>query len=273
LYVRWKNLDPSIQAGTYNLRPNMTIPEIAVAIQRAVAQEQTITIPEGKRLEEVADLLKNQQGDNFNVGDFLRLARRANYDYPFLKDLPDGASLEGYLFPDTYRVPANPTAQDVLLRMLDNFGAKAAPFLAQGAARGLNPRQVLTLASIVEREAVIAAERPRISGVYQNRLKQGMLLQADPTTQYALEFTGRKGDKWWANITVEDYKYKDPYGYNTYQYSGLPPGPIASPGESSIRAVVQPESNNFLFFVANCNKDGGHQFSATFAEHVRKLCG
>ena len=273
LYVRFKKLDATIQAGTYQLRPNMTVPEIAQALQRAIAVEAQVTIPEGKRLEEVAELLKQQlPGDNFSPSDFVRLVRKANYTYPFLKDLPDGSSLEGYLFPNTYRVPQKPTAQDVLLKMLDTFGEQVAPLLTKTGAKGLTPRQVLTLASIVEREAVRSSERPTIASVYLNRMSQGMLLQADPTTQYALEFTGKKGAKWWQDLSIEDYKYKDPYGYNTYQYSGLPPGPIASPGLSSIQAVLNPDSTKFLFFVANCNKDGGHQFSNTFAEHVKKLC-
>ena len=273
LYVRFKKLDSTIQAGTYQLRQNMTVPEIAQALQRAIAVEAQVVIPEGKRLEEVAELLKQQlPGDSFSASDFIRLVRKATYAYPFLKDLPDGASLEGYLFPNTYRVPQNPTAQDVLLKMLDTYGEQVAPLLVKPNPKGLSPRQVLTLASIVEREAVRSAERPIIANVYLNRLGQGMLLQADPTTQYALEFTGKKGAKWWQDLVVEDYKYRDPYGYNTYQYSGLPPGPIASPGLSSILAVLNPDNDKYLFFVANCNKDGGHQFSNTFAEHVKKLC-
>jgi UPF0755 protein len=270
LYVRYNNLDATINAGVFTLRPNMNIPEIAQSLQRALAAETQITIPEGKRMEEVAELLQEQLG--INADEFLRLARRADYNYPFLKDLPDGASLEGYLFPDTYRLPQNPTAQDVLLKMLDNYGTKVQPLMEQATALGKTPRQILTLASIVEREAVLPDERPVIAGVYLNRLKIGMALQADPTTQYALGYQPDQKSWWKQGLTADDLKYNDPAGYNTYVNPDLPPGPIASPGLSSIAAVITPTATNYLYFVASCNKDGSHQFSVTFEEHQTKLC-
>ncbi len=272
LYVRYNNLDSTINAGVFTLRPNMNIPEIAQALQRALAAETQITIPEGKRIEEVAELLQEQLG--INSDDFLRLARRADYSYPFLKNLPEGASLEGYLFPDTYRLPQNPTAQDVLLKMLDNYGIKVQPLMDQAKANGdtRSSREILTLASIVEREAVIPAERPIIASVYLNRLKIGMALQADPTTQYALGYQPDTKTWWKQNLTAEDLKYNDPAGYNTYVNPSLPPGPIASPGLASIEAVITPAQTSYLYFVASCNKDGSHQFSVTFEEHQSKLC-
>lgn len=269
LFVRVNGLDQSINAGSFTLRKNMNVQEIARALQRGTAAEVTVTIPEGRRLEEIAELLQRQVG--VNADEFLRLARRANYDYAFLRDLPAGASLEGYLFPDTYRLPANPTAQDAILRMLDNYGQKVAPAMAGATASGRTPREVLVVASIVEREAVVATERPTIASVYLNRLKIGMPLQADPTTQYALGFDPKQ-NTWWRTLTVDDYKYIDPAGYNTYINPALPPGPIASPGLSSIQAVLNPAKTDFFFFVAACNGDGTHQFSRTFAEHQRKLC-
>jgi UPF0755 protein len=270
LYVRVNALDSTINAGVFTLRPNMTIPEIAQNLQRALAVETQITIPEGKRMEEVAELLQAQLG--INADDFLRLARRADYNYSFLKDLPDGASLEGYLFPDTYRLPQNPTAQDVLLKMLDNYGEKVAPLMEQAKASGQSPRKILTLASIVEREAVIPVERPLIASVYLNRIKIGMALQADPTTQYALGYQPDQKTWWKQGLTLDDLKYADPAGYNTYVNPDLPPGPIANPGLSSIQAVITPAQSTYLYFVANCNNDGSHQFSNTFAEHQQKLC-
>jgi UPF0755 protein len=270
LYVRYNSLDSTINAGVFTLRPNMNIPEIAQNLQRALAIETQVTIPEGKRLEEVAELLQEQAG--INADDFMRLARRADYNYPFLKDLPEGSSLEGYLFPDTYRLPQNPTAQDVLLKMLDNFGARVAPLLDQARAAGQSPHEVLTMASIVEREAVIAGERPMIASVYLNRQKIGMALQADPTTQYALGYQPDQKTWWKQGLTADDLKYADPSGYNTYVNPALPPGPIASPGLSSIEAVLTPAQSSYLFFVASCNKDGSHQFSTTFEEHQAKLC-
>ena len=270
MYVRYYGLDTKINAGTFTLRPNMNIPQIAQALQRGIAAEVQVTIPEGKRLEEVAELLQEQL--NISADEFLRLARRSNYDYPFLKDLPPDASLEGYLFPDTYRLPENPTALDVLLKMLDTYGQKVAPLMEQAKAQGKSPHDLLTLASIVEREAVRPEERPLIASVYLNRLGIGQALQADPTTQYALGYQADQATWWKKGLTVDDLKYADPAGYNTYVNPELPPGPIASPGLSSIQAAINPAASNYLYFVANCNGDGSHQFSVTFEEHQAKLC-
>lgn len=270
LYVRYYDLDVKINAGIFALRPSMNIPQIAQALQRGMAEEVQITIPEGRRLEEVAELLEQQLG--ISADEFTRLARRTNYNYPFLRGLPADASLEGFLFPDTYRLPVNPTALDVLLKMLDNYGQRAAPLMEQADLQGLTPYQALIIASIVEREAVLPQERPIIASVYLNRLKIGMALQADPTTQYALGYQPDQQTWWKRGLTLEDLRYADPAGYNTYVNPALPPGPIASPGLSSIQAVLSPAQTEYLYFVANCNQDGGHQFSLTFEEHQSKLC-
>jgi UPF0755 protein len=271
LYVRLRGLDATINAGTFTLRPNMNIEEISLALQRSQASEVQVTIPEGQRREEIADLLQQQLG--VSADEFRNLTSRASaYSYPFLAGLPSDATLEGYLFPDTYRLPENPTAQDVVLRMLDNFGQKAGPVLAQAQAAGKNPHELVTLASIVEREAVIPTERPTIASVYANRLRVGQPLQADPTTQYALGFQPEQQSWWKRGLTLDDLGYSDPAGYNTYVNAGLPPGPIASPGLSSIQAALQPVESNFYYFVASCTGDGTHQFSITFEEHQSKLC-
>ena len=269
VYVRLNGLDKGINAGAFSLRPNMNIEQIAQALQRGAAAEVQITIPEGKRLEEVAEIIKQQLGTNsdaFKANDFISLARRANYDYAFLKDAPEGASLEGFLFPDTYRVPLNPTALDVLLKMLDNFGAKAAPLLDQARAKGKNPRELMIVASIVEREAVVPTERPTIASVYLNRLKIGMKLDADPTTQYAMDYDPVQ-KTWWRTLTLEDYKFEDPAGYNTYVNPVLPPGPIASPGLSSLQATVNPAETAYIFFRA-CQGQQAHQFFITYEEQL-----
>lgn len=271
LYVRLRGLDSTINAGAFTLRPNMNIEEIALALQRSQSNEVQVTIPEGRRREEIADLLQAELG--VSADEFRNLTSRASaYSYPFLQGLPADATLEGYLFPDTYRLPENPTAQDVVLRMLDNFGEKAGPLLTQAQAAGKDPRDLVTMASIVEREAVIAAERPTIAGVYFNRLRVGQPLQADPTTQYALGFQPDQGSWWKRGLTLDDLRYSDPGGYNTYVNAGLPPGPIANPGLSSLQAALQPAESNFFYFVAACNGDGTHQFSVTFEEHQSKLC-
>ena len=271
IYMRLNGLDAGVKAGAFTLRPNMSIEQIALALQRSQANEVQVTIPEGLRREEIAELLEQQIG--VSADEFKRLTQRASdYDYPFLKGLPSDATLEGYLFPDTYRLPENPTAQDVVLRMLDNFEAKAGLLLANAAQQNRSPRDIVTLASIVEREAVIPAERPTIASVYWNRLGIGQPLQADPTTQFALGFQPDQKTWWKKGLTLDDLKYEDPAGYNTYVNPALPPGPIASPGLSALQAALQPAQTNFFYFVAACNGDGTHQFSITFEEHRAKLC-
>ncbi len=271
IYMRLNGLDAGVKAGAFTLRPNMSIEQIALALQRSQANEVQVTIPEGLRREEIAELLEQQIG--VSADEFKRLTQRASdYDYPFLKGLPSDATLEGYLFPDTYRLPEHPTAQDVVLRMLDNFEAKAGLLLANAAQQNRSPRDIVTLASIVEREAVIPAERPTIASVYWNRLGIGQPLQADPTTQFALGFQPDQKTWWKKGLTLDDLKYEDPAGYNTYVNPALPPGPIASPGLSALQAALQPAQTNFFYFVAACNGDGTHQFSVTFEEHRAKLC-
>jgi UPF0755 protein len=271
IYMRLNGLDAGLKAGTFTLRPNMSIEQIALALQRSQSNEVQVTIPEGYRREEIADLLQQQIG--VSADEFKRLTARArDYSYPFLQGLPDDATLEGYLFPDTYRLPENPTAQDVVLRMLDNFQDKAGALLAQAAQQNKTTRDIVTMASIVEREAVIASERPMIASVYWNRLNIGQPLQADPTTQYALGYQPDQQTWWKKGLTLDDLRYEDPTGFNTYVNPALPPGPIASPGLSSLQAALQPAQSNFYYFVAACNGDGSHQFSVTFDEHRSKLC-
>lgn len=271
IYMRLNGLDAGVKAGAFTLRPNMSIEQIALALQRSQANEVQITLPEGLRREEIADLLQQQIG--VSADEFKRLTQRASdYSYAFLQGLPDDATLEGYLFPDTYRLPENPTAQDVVLRMLDNFEAKAGLLLTNAASQNRTSRDIVTMASIVEREAVIASERPTIASVYWNRLGIGQPLQADPTTQFALGYQPDQQTWWKKGLTLDDLKYEDPAGYNTYVNPALPPGPIASPGLSALQAALQPAQTNFFYFVAACNGDGTHQFSITFEEHRAKLC-
>lgn len=271
IYMRLNGLDAGVKAGAFTLRPNMSIEQIALALQRSQANEVQVTIPEGLRREEIAELLQTQIG--VSADEFKRLtARASDYSYPFLQGLPGDATLEGYLFPDTYRLPENPTAQDVVLRMLDNFEAKAGTLLANAAQQNKTSRDIVTMASIVEREAVIASERPMIASVYWNRLGIGQPLQADPTTQFALGYQPDQQTWWKKGLTLDDLKYEDPAGYNTYVNPALPPGPIASPGLSALQAALLPAQTNFFYFVAACNGDGTHQFSITFEEHRAKLC-
>lgn len=258
----------TVEAGDYTLDETMTPVEIAQALQQGMADEVVLTIPEGRRVEEVADLAAQVGIDR---AEFMALAAApasatgAFGDFEFLQGRPANATLEGYLFPDTYRLPQDATAGDLIDRMLANFDQQVTPEMrAQAAAQGRSLYEVVVLASIVEREAVLAGERSTIASVYLNRLVSGIKLDADPTIQYAL---GQAGD-WWPQITIEQYTSVDS-PWNTYLYAGLPPSPIASPGLGAIQALLAPEDTPFIFFMRDCDADdGSHLFATSSEEHL-----
>ncbi len=282
-YLQYEGLDAGLEAGTFTLRQTMTIPEVAQALQRGQRPEVAITVREGLRLEEVAASVAAQAGIPEN--DFLALVtngwRQTDLgSYDFLASLPPEATLEGFLFPETYRLPEDATAYDVVARMLTTFHERVTMDTQMAAAnQGLTVYQLVTLASIVEREAVLQEERPIIASVYFNRLRNSWLLNADPTVQYALGYDASSG-QWWRTL------YFDQLGitsladidspYNTYRYPGLPPGPICSPGLASIEAVARPATTDYFYFLANCQaNDGSHLFAATEEEHFANYaaCG
>jgi UPF0755 protein len=286
-YVRVNGLATQLEAGTFILSPAMTLAEIVGALQAAEAAAVMITIPEGWRLEQVGDYLA--AAAVFSDTTELALYRSQTVAgtlttldsriYPFLQERPPGTSLEGYLFPDTYELPATvATADDLLRRQLETFAARVVPRYAEAVrtnATTLSLYEVLTVASIVEREAVIPAERPAIAGVYLNRLANNIRLEADPTVQYAMGYQPTTKQWWKTPVFLSEYSGVDS-PYNTYLYPGLPPGPIASPGLSSIEAVLYPENHTYLYFVALPDGSGAHVFSETFEEHrenVRKYLG
>lgn len=275
VYMRYNGIDQRLAAGDFEISRSMSMKEIADVLQRARYEEIVFTVPEGMRAEEVADMLDVR---NIMDGDsFLALVRSGSQaaqalgDYPWL---PAGlSSLEGYLFPDTYRLPVPATPNDLVRRMLDNFELRVTDDVlapAQQAGRGLE--QIIIMASIVEREAPLADERPLVASVYWNRVSGacsdqtgGAYLQADPTVQYA---AGRPGEWWWKPPSVEAYAtVQSPY--NTYLRPGLPPTAIASPGLSAIEAAAQPAETQYCFFVAM--GEGAHVFATTLAEHEANI--
>ncbi len=267
LLVRYWGVDDKLEAGDYQLRRNMSMEEIVAALQHGMARAKTITIPEGWRLEQVAQLAARE--GIVSEDEFLHLARNGNFDLDFLADRPaDITSLEGYLFPDTYQVGQDTSTAAFVEMLLRNFGQRVTPELRQQAGRSkMTLYQVVTLASIVEREAVLDEERPVIASVFLNRLAKGMYLQADPTVEYAKGFSTESG-RWWNPMRQEDAQtVKSPY--NTFLYPGLPPGPICSPGLASIKAVLEPADTPYLFFVAK--GDGSHVFAVTYEEHVENV--
>lgn len=275
LYMRYNGIDQKLAAGDFEISPIMTMAEIADRLQRARYEEITFTVPEGMRAEEVAELL-----DVKGIMDgsaFLAMVQggsasaRAIGDYDWLP--PGLTTLEGYLFPDTYRLPVPAQPSDLLKRMLDNFQARVnEETLADARQAGRGLEQVIIMASIVEREAPRADERPLVASVYWNRASGacsketgGAYLQADPTVQYA---AGRPGEWWWKPPNVEAYStVQSPY--NTYLRAGLPPAAISSPGLSAIQAAVKPADTKYCFFVAM--GDGGHVFATTLAEHEKNV--
>jgi UPF0755 protein len=278
-YVQYKGLDAGIQAGSYTLRQTMTIPEIARLFQEAKAPEQQVTLPEGRRMEELATLVAEQT--NISADAFLQLTqtgwRQTDLltQYDFLANIPITATLEGYLFPDTYRLPVEATPYDLVERMLSDFARQVTPEIQQGfAERGLTLHEGITLASIVEREAVIPAERPIIAGVYHNRLRDGWPLSACPTVQYALGYQPEEGDWWKSQLYFSDLEISSPY--NTYRNQGLPPAPIANPGLAAIQSAAQPAETEYYFFMVDCSAgDGSHLFAKTESEHLANFeaCG
>ncbi len=276
LYLRYYGLSTKLEAGEFTLRRNMTMPEIAQALQQARAQEIVITIKEGWRMEEIADYL-GEEGV-VDPQEFLSVARapealspKIRTKHAFIQALPPGSTLEGYLFPETYRVAVGSDPETIIAIMLDTFDQRVPiKWREDAAARGYTLHQIVTMASIIERETPRADERPLVSSVYWNRIEgrcpeSGPYLQADPTVQYAM---GRPGEWWWKPPSVDVYaQIKSPY--NTYLNPGLPPGPIANPGLSAIKAAVYPAQTRYCFFVAT--GDGGHVFAVTLKEHERNI--
>ena len=273
LFLRYNGLDALLEAGDYTLRRNMNFREIAEALQKANFEEITVRIPEGWRAEQVAEMLTTE--GIMDGSAFLATVRQGTgVEHPLLADRPPGASYEGYLFPDTYRIPANGTPEDLISRMLENMASKIpSNALDLAASQGYTFYEILIIASIVEREAVVAEERPTIASVYFNRLAQGMHLQADPTVQYAMGYQTDTGQWWKTPVTLEEYSQVNS-PYNTYLNPGLPPGPIASPGAASIIATLQPEQTTYLFFMA-CGGEGAHLFATDYETHQQNVaaCG
>ncbi len=274
LYLRYNGLDSRIEAGAFELKKTMTMADIAAVLQRGRrGDELALTVPEGRRLEEVAQIVSEQL--DIDADEFLRLARSPRtfaVNFPFLDGLPADATLEGFLFPDTYRFTQDATARDVIERMLLNFDHQVPQSQRDKlAAQGRTLFEAVALASIVEREAVVADEHPAIAGVYHNRLQAGMALDADPTVQYAMGYQQAQATWWNRELTQDDYRAVES-PYNTYLHPGLPPGPICNPGLSSLLAAVEPAQSPYYFFRASCSGDGTHMFSKTLEEHAAKGC-
>jgi UPF0755 protein len=249
---RLTGTDRKIRAGYYSIYKSMNLLDLFRILRKGQIIEYEVTVVEGDSLREISDKLADK--DIVSKDDFMELATDKDYLSSYDIDAP---SLEGYLFPDTYRIPKGMDADDVIGMMINTMREQfSGKLMARAEELGLSEKTVLTLASIIEKEAVTDEDRPLISAVYQNRIKKKMLLQADPTSIYGVKSSKEK-------ITHEDLKRKT--AYNTYVIKGLPPGPIASPGLKSITAALYPAKVPYLYFVSN--NDGTHHFSVSAEEH------
>jgi len=269
-YLLYSGMDTTIQAGDYQLSPAMNAIEIAHELQDSTPDQITFRILAGWRLEEIAEALPTS-GLNISPEEFLSAARLPRNGYIFSDQLPSQATLEGFIYPDAYEMARTLTVEGFIRATLDRFQANLTPELQEAyAGQGLTIYTAVTLASIIEREAILDEEMPMIASVFLNRSTQGMKLDSDPTVQYALGFnTGQ--DTWWTNpLSKQNLEIDSPY--NTYRYSGFPPGPIANPGLAALKAVAFPESSPFYYFRAACDGSGRHVFARTFEEHVANAC-
>ena len=259
LAVRFLYPRAKLQAGEYRFGAAQTPFEIFDKIRRGQVYFVVVTIPEGSNRFDIAAILEGATG--IKADDFLVASSQPES----IRDLdPKAPSLEGYLFPSSYQVTHTTTAKQ-LCHMMTNEFRKEWRGLAPTELPGGEVHRVVTLASLVEKETGVAAERPQVAGVFTNRLRLNMPLQCDPTTVYAALLDSR----YHGVIHKSDLASINPY--NTYTHSGLPPGPIANPGAPSLRAALHPSAESYLYFVARADGSGGHHFSATLAEHERAV--
>ncbi len=248
-----------LQAGEYRFDAPMTPREVVEKIVRGDVFLRPVTFREGLTIRQMAAIFEER---GFGAAaEFVKAASNPEA----IKELdPQARDLEGYLFPDTYTLPRRTTAGELVARMVARFEKAFTPEIRQGAvARGVSVRELVTLASLVEKETASADERPLVAAVYTNRLKVGMGMQCDPTVIYALERAGR----YTGNLTRADLQFDSPY--NTYRYAGLPPGPIAAPGQASLEAAARPADVTYIYFVSR--NDGTHAFATTLEEHNRNV--
>ncbi|HVP21311.1 MAG TPA: endolytic transglycosylase MltG [Anaerolineaceae bacterium] len=269
LYLIYSGLDKGIQAGDHQLSPAQTALEVAKGIQDATPRILTLRVYAGWRTEEIAAALQSN-GFLIDAQNFLTAAAELKGEKVLL-GYPDIQSVEGYLFPDDYRFNRDVTAEEILMTMLQHFDEAVSQDLRDAIRRqGLSLEDAVTLASIVQKEAVVPDEQPIIASVFYNRMQKGMKLDSDPTVQYALGFDPVK-KTWWKNpLSASDLKFVSPY--NTYINTGLPPGPISNLGISALQAVAYPAQTPYYYFRARCDGSGRHFFSATYEEHLNNAC-
>jgi UPF0755 protein len=278
-HIRAKMLeaDQKLQVGDFFLRRNMNMDKILETVTNARLVERRVTIIEGLRLEQIAQILTKEGWEGKK---FIELVRKGNFpQFSFLKDKPQGASVEGFLFPETYTFTAGMSEEDIINTMLKQFGEQYNTRLREKANQGIGIYKIVTMAALIEKETAKADERAIVSSVFYNRLWGDMRFDTDPTVLWARDTELYKKDntynKWWKTpITKEDLNFDSPY--NTYKFKGFPPGPICNPGLASLVAATEPATTDYLFFVATGDREGSHAFAKTLEEHnenVKKYIG
>jgi UPF0755 protein len=258
-YARWRDLAGRLQAGDYKLNTGQSLSEIAASLLSAKRESKRVLIKEGETVEEIAKVFADS--GLFGAREFLQAAvadQNLKNRYVFLSDLPIGATLEGFLFPDTYDFFVGVTPQEAIKKMLDNFSRKVPPEMIETMkAQGKTLYEIITLASIVEREVRKPEDMKIAAGIFWSRLGRGQALQSDATLSYVLNDTE-------AAHSAADLEINSPY--NTYKYPGLPPTPINNPGLNAINAVFQPTATKYNFFLTS--PDGTVYYAETFEGHV-----
>ena len=266
-YLLWTGLDVVLQPGTYRLSSGMPASDIAHTVVSASLTEVTFTVLPGWRMEEIAASLPTS-GLEFTPEAFLAAASAPVNAPDFL---PVGVSSEGFLSPGQYVLSRTTSAEQLVSTLLQGFASELTDDIKNGFAdHGLTVYQAVTLASIVQREAVVADEMPMIASVFYNRLTVDMPLQTDPTVQYAIGYNVAQATWWTHPLSGEDLQFDSPY--NTYLYPGLPPGPISNPELLALQAVAFPEQSDYYFFQARCDGSGLHNFAETFEQHQQNNC-
>jgi len=269
-YLIYTGLDRQLQSGQFVLTPSMSSIQIASTLMDATPTEVVVSILPGWRIEEVA---VNVAGSGLAISqeEFISESYAPSSVYFSFLPIDNSPTLEGFLFPGTYMIPREEGIAYVLSEILSEFSANMDEDLLNGFERqGVSIYEAMTLASIVEKEAVVDDEKPLIASVFYNRLAQGMRLETDPTVQYALGFSDAWSTWWKSPLSSADLGVESPY--NTYLVYGLPPTPICNPDLGSLRAVAFPAETPYLYFRAACDGSGRHNFSITFEEHLNNAC-
>lgn len=263
LYTKLNRFSNNIKGGNFIVKPNTSYKELSLKLQSSQSDFTVVTIPEGFSFYQIAERL--EKNTSIKKEDFLgvRISNLTTNSL-VLNKTNIYYGLEGFLYPDTYYVPNGATEKEIAILMFDRFNSVFSDkYVDRAKELGLDINDVITIASLIEKEAANDSERSKIAGVIYNRIEKGIPLQIDASVIYAIT----KGESTMKKVLYDNLKVQDPY--NTYVNKGLPPGPIASPGKPSIEAALYPEEHDYLYYVVNGS--GGHVFSKTYEEHLNNV--